>query len=188
MTTITVHELVKVVGATLETEDRYVLGCSAATAKSGGILRFPSERYYQFVALRGLLSRWDVNPEQALHDLVIAVGGESSAVIEMKCWRSAKGMRELSGIAKDIQKLASVASRSAAFMMIFSTNDPDRTEENVEFLIKQLPELAAKEREVYRFSTFDGTNQKRDFWVAGWQIKAGSCGGSEKVAHVCQML
>ena len=58
--------VIEIAGSALEAEDRYVLGCSTATGKKGGLLRIPNERYYQFVVCRGLLSRWDTIPEKWL--------------------------------------------------------------------------------------------------------------------------
>jgi hypothetical protein len=159
--TITVHELVKVVGAELEAEDR--------SFDPGGILRIWNERYYQFVACRGLhRCGRDVKSEHRSHDLVIFVEGKPNAFIEMKCWGSANGIRELRGIASDVQqKLMPLASSSTAFMIIFSANPRDQTKQNLAFLEEKIPELAIYEREIYPFPTFD---PKIEFWVAGWQI------------------
>ena len=60
---INLSELIKIAGTALEEEDRYILGCSKATGRHGGILRFSNERYYQFLTLRGLCSRCDANIE-----------------------------------------------------------------------------------------------------------------------------
>jgi hypothetical protein len=93
--TIGVDELVSIAGAALEAEDRYVLGCSTITAKNGGILRIANERYYQFVACLGWLSRWNTMPELRAHDAVILEDDKEVATIEMKKWLSETGETEV---------------------------------------------------------------------------------------------
>lgn len=168
---IGVDELVSLAGAALEAEDRYILGCSTISNKKGGLLRFPNERYYQFVVCRGWLSRWDTTPERHLHDAVISVDDGDVATIEMKCWRSDNGEPEISGIRRDIEKLKKTGW--SAFMMIFSANEASQTEGNFAFLYERLPELRACAHKVYSFPTVSPfvADRQVDFWVAGWQLK-----------------
>ena len=170
---VELSELIKIAGAALEQEDRYILGCSKATGKHGGIMRFENERYYQFLTLRGLCSRCDaeieraLEPNQFLHDLVMSEDGLPYAVAEMKCWLAGSGEPELPSIRKDVHKLSN-AKCEAAYMIIFSAN-PTGTAENVDWLKGKIPELGSK-HELYAFPTFDREDQEREFWVAGFQI------------------
>ncbi len=167
--TIGVDELVSMAGAALEAEDRYVLGCSRITDKSGGILRILNERYYQFVVCRGWLSRWNTIPELRVHDAVILEDNKEAAIIEMKCWRSTSGETEIPRIKFDIEKLKAVSL--PAFMILFSANESKQTKDNLEFLYERLPELKGCAMKIYGFPTINTLETQCDFWVAGWQLR-----------------
>ncbi len=163
--------VIDIAGRALEAEDRYVLGCSTATGKKGGLLRIPNERYYQFVVCRGLLSRWDTVPEKWGHDAMIFINGEVSTVIEMKCWLTESGLREVRGIRDDVGKLQNAKSKSA-IMVIFSVNPDGQTEQNIEFLGDHVPELKTAAKRVYSFPTIQLFEPDHaNFWVCGWQIR-----------------
>lgn len=164
-------DLVNIAGASLESEDRYLIGCSAMKNKKGGILRFPNERYYQFVACRGWLSRWDVAPERRSHDAVIEVDGKEVATVEMKCWLTSQGEVEIPKIRTDFEKLRRVDH--AAFLLIFSANLDTQTSANLNFLQEKLPELKEVPKRIYTFPTISPftPDVSVDFWAAAWQLR-----------------
>jgi len=167
--TIDVDKLVSMAGAALEAEDRYVLGCSKITGKTGGILRILNERYYQFIACRGWLSRWNTIPELRAHDAVIFEDKEEIAIIEMKRWNTTKGVSEIPGINSNIETLKAVSV--PAFMIIFSANETTQTNDNFAFLYEKLPVLKDCPTKLYGFPTINTLQAEVDFWVAGWQVR-----------------
>jgi hypothetical protein len=163
----TVEELVSLARFALEQEDRYILGCSIATGGKGGILRIENERYFQFVVMRSLLSRFDVVAERSLHDLIILDHGSVSVIIEMKCWRNDRS--EFDSFRADIKKLQA-AKGSAAYMLMFWRDVASRLEQNLAYLKEHVKELGTVS-EVQNFTTKNANGDDAIFVVAGWQLR-----------------
>lgn len=177
-------ELVRIACYALEQEDRYITGCTRVMnklygedGKPPGILRFLNERFYQYVMVRALMSKYKfkIDLEKETYDIVL-LSRESIApkkyiaVGEMKKWMSTKGETDIPKIKKDIDKL-SVAPNAASFLIILTAWDPKDKEKNIAFLVNQLSLNEENLAGPYTFPTIGWPKAPiRDFAVLGYLV------------------
>jgi hypothetical protein len=187
---MTLEEIVKVSCAALEEEDlffRFGLDTNKKCPdQKGGILRIINERYYQFVLARHLsgVLPFIVKVEDCRRDITLVYpNGRSSnkrfAVLELKCWMSAAGERELPGIKIDINEnlKADICSKNNngfnaehGFMLVFSANHSDKDiDENLDYLAKSLG-TNKDDWKVCHFKTINRDGLDVVFWIAGYEV------------------
>lgn len=125
------------------------------------------------------MTKWDAHVEaNGHHDLVFRAPNELEkllAVFEMKRWMSPSGDPEILGIRNDVSKLRQLAG-PAGFLILFSANPINSTEEQLSFLEKDVFDGVSGPRELYRFETVNQEGKRCEFWVAGWHVNANSSG------------
>lgn len=187
----TLQELVSLAKEGLEKEDRAFRAGLAnnlrCAGQHGGILRIINERYYQFVVARSFAERlpFIVQVEDCHRDLTLSLPQSIDtqrpryAVIEMKCWMSASGNRELKGISIDIEEnlmndikdkdISDEFRALRGFMLIFSSNPPNQYKKQLNWLAEK---LHTDESDWYalKFDTENDKGEPIEFWVAGYEV------------------
>lgn len=171
-------EFTRTVGEALEAEDRVIATALRGRGKVGGLLLWPSERYYQTVAWRAALSLCDARLEVERQDLILEAA-PYSARIEMKKWLGVgldlANLRN--GILADIKKLQQCATLDTAFML-FSSNDRSVIDEQLHILetrvfTETLQPIWANGPLTYCFHTATVWQPEAEFWIAVWPVKIG---------------
>jgi hypothetical protein len=184
------QELVNIAGYALETEDRFIAGCVATHPELyqgtdfAGILRFNNERYYQFLIARNLMSEFPyrVELERDTYDIVLYASSDAgakdfAAVGEIKRWMSTTGEPEIPAIRRDIEKLK--PCRCPTFLLIITSSQPGKTQENIEFLAEKLAIEPSCQTEPYVFRTSRGRNDFAEASVFAFFLGTGCVGQSQ---------
>jgi len=171
-------QLIDIAAKELEKENNIWLEAvsdnSAYKGEYGGLSRINNERYYQFVIARGLTENFPHRigiEKEDNYDLVVYEGStnDCKVIVEMKRWMTPTGEgKELERIKDDVVKLQSSKGKQT-LLMIFSADNPDKTDGNIIFLTKKL-NLSDSNLHWKGFKSTDTEGKDITFWVAGYQI------------------